>query len=160
MTPNQIRSMPRCSAAGPEQGDDDEGELEEIEEEGEHEDEGVDEDQEAELAAGQRGQQVLDPDVSAHAVKGEREHAGAEQDEDDEGRQLGGGFHRLAYQVPGQAPLHGARMSAPLAPIAPPSVGVATPMKMVPSTRKIRNSGGTITNVVCCAICDRMRTPV
>ena len=52
------------------------------------------------------------------------------------------------------------RMSAPAAPIAPPSVGVAMPMKIVPSTRKIRNSGGTITNVVCCAICDRKRNPV
>ena len=52
------------------------------------------------------------------------------------------------------------RISAPLAPIAPPSVGVATPMKMVPSTRKIRNSGGTITKVVCCAMCDRKRKPM
>ena len=49
---------------------------------------------------------------------------------------------------------------APVAPMAPPSVGVATPMKMVPSTRKIRNSGGTITNVTCCAISDRKRKPV
>ncbi len=31
---------------------------------------------------------------------------------------------------------------APEAPIAPPSVGVATPRKMVPSTRKISTSGG------------------
>ena len=44
--------------------------------------------------------------------------------------------------------------------MAPPSVGVATPMKMVPSTRNIRNSGGTITKVVCCAMCDRKRKPV
>jgi hypothetical protein len=49
------------------------------------------------------------------------------------------------------------RMSAPEAPMAPPSVGVATPMKMVPSTRKIRNSGGTMTKVVCCAMCERKR---
>src|SRR6202008_4803125 len=47
----------------------------------------------------------------------------------------------------------------PLAPIAPPSVGVATPMKIVPSTRKIRNSGGTITNVTCSAMWDRQRKP-
>ena len=52
-TPNQMRSMPSLSAAGTEQRDDDEGQLEEIEEEGEHEDEQVDDDQEAELAAGQ-----------------------------------------------------------------------------------------------------------
>ena len=43
--------------------------------------------------------------------------------------------------------------------MAPPSVGVATPIKMVPRTRKIRNSGGTMTKVVCCAICDRKRKP-
>ena len=36
-----------------------------------------------------------------------------------------------------------ARISAPVAPMAPPSVGVAMPRKMVPSTRKIRTSGGT-----------------
>ena len=44
--------------------------------------------------------------------------------------------------------------------MAPPSVGVATPMKIVPSTRKMRNSGGTITKVVCCAMCDKKRKPV
>jgi hypothetical protein len=35
---------------------------------------------------------------------------------------------------------------APGAPMPPPSVGVARPMKMVPSTRKISASGGIITN--------------
>ncbi len=35
-----------------------------------------------------------------------------------------------------------ASISAPVAPIAPPSVGVATPRKIVPSTRKIKASGG------------------
>ena len=44
--------------------------------------------------------------------------------------------------------------------MAPPSVGVATPMKIVPSTRKIRNSGGTITKVTCWASADRKRKPV
>ena len=52
------------------------------------------------------------------------------------------------------------RIMAPAAPIAPPSVGVARPMKIVPSTRKIRNSGGTITKVVCCAIVRQKRNPV
>src|SRR4051812_50027001 len=36
--------------------------------------------------------------------------------------------------------------SAPVAPMAPPSVGVATPRKMVPSTRKMSASGGVSTN--------------
>ncbi|MNR39589.1 hypothetical protein D3C85_1578100 [compost metagenome] len=39
-----------------------------------------------------------------------------------------------------------ARMMAPTAPMAPPSVGVAMPRKMVPSTRKISSSGGIITS--------------
>ncbi len=37
--------------------------------------------------------------------------------------------------------------SAPTAPIAPPSVGVATPRKIVPRTRKISTSGGISTKV-------------
>jgi hypothetical protein len=38
-------------------------------------------------------------------------------------------------------------MMAPMAPMAPPSVGVAMPRKMVPSTRKISSSGGISTKV-------------
>ena len=53
-TPNQIRSMPSSVGGGRQQRHDDEGQLEEIEEEGEQEDQDVDDDQEADLAAGQR----------------------------------------------------------------------------------------------------------
>ncbi len=42
-----------------------------------------------------------------------------------------------------------AMTSAPTAPIAPPSVGVAMPRKIVPSTRKISTSGGISTKVTC-----------
>ncbi len=49
---------------------------------------------------------------------------------------------------------------APIAPMAPPSVGVATPMKIVPSTRKISSSGGTMTNTTCSASADRRRGPL
>ena len=45
-------------------------------------------------------------------------------------------------------------ISAPSAPIAPPSVGVAMPRKMVPSTRKISASGGISTKVTRSAIFD------
>ena len=38
-------------------------------------------------------------------------------------------------------------ISAPMAPSAPPSVGVAMPRKIVPSTRKISTSGGISTKV-------------
>ena len=48
-------------------------------------------------------------------------------------------------------PLPLASIKAPTAPMAPPSVGVAIPRKMVPSTRKIRISGGISTNVTCSA---------
>ena len=48
---------------------------------------------------------------------------------------------------------------APTAPMAPPSVGVATPMKMVPSTRKISASGGIITKVTRSARADSSPSP-
>jgi len=41
-----------------------------------------------------------------------------------------------------RVPRNPARISAPNAPMAPPSVGVAQPRKMVPSTRNISTSGG------------------
>ena len=44
-----------------------------------------------------------------------------------------------------------AMTSAPVAPIAPPSVGVAMPRKIVPSTRKISASGGIMTITTCSA---------
>src|SRR6185437_9014237 len=50
---------------GTEQGNDNEGEFEEVEEKGQHEHEGIDEDQEANLAARQRRQQIFDQDMSA-----------------------------------------------------------------------------------------------
>ena len=50
--------------------------------------------------------------------------------------------------------MHTAITSAPTAPMAPPSVGVAMPRKMVPSTRKISASGGISTNVTRSAMFD------
>ena len=44
-----------------------------------------------------------------------------------------------------------AKIKAPKAPMAPPSVGVATPKKMVPKTKKIRIRGGISTKVTCSA---------
>ncbi len=55
----------------PEQGNDDEGQLEEVEEERQHEYQRVHEQQEADLTARQRREQMLDPDVPAHTVKRE-----------------------------------------------------------------------------------------
>ena len=53
-----------------------------------------------------------------------------------------------------------AMTSAPVAPIAPPSVGVAMPRKIVPSTKKISPSGGIITKVTRSAIFDSSPMPV
>ena len=50
-------------------------ELEEVEEEREEEHEHVDDDQEAPDAAGQVGQQVLDPLAAVHAVEHDRKQA-------------------------------------------------------------------------------------
>ena len=54
---------------------------------------------------GSEVEQVLDPDVPADAVERQRKHARADQDENHEGRQFGGGFDGLANQVPGQPAL-------------------------------------------------------
>ena len=45
--------------------------------------------------------------------------------------------------------LNHANNSAPVAPMAPPSVGVAMPRKIVPSTKKINNNGGTKVAAAC-----------
>ena len=76
-----------------EQRNDDEGDLEEVEEERHHEDERIGEDEEAELSAGQRGEQVLDPHLAADALEHEAEHARADQDEDHHGREAHGACH-------------------------------------------------------------------
>src|SRR5215468_3641733 len=70
--------------------DDDERQFEEIEKEREQEHEDVDKDKEAQLASGKRGEKVLDPDVTVDTKERQREHAGADQDEHDEGGELRG----------------------------------------------------------------------
>jgi hypothetical protein len=52
-----------------------------------------------------------------------------------------------------------AMINAPSAPIAPPSVGVATPRKIVPRTRKISTSGGISTKVTRSASFDSRPSP-
>ena len=61
--------------------------------------------------------------------------------------------------LPPRRPFIPASTSAPTAPIAPPSVGVAIPRKIVPSTRKISASGGISTMMTCCASRLIMLTP-
>ena len=83
----------------PEQRHDDERKLEVIEKEGQHEDQDIDDDQEAELAAGQVDKQVLDPQVAVDVVEGQRENAGADQDEHNERGQFCCAFHGLLEQL-------------------------------------------------------------
>src|SRR6516162_1321836 len=84
---------------GTEQRDDDEGELEVIEKEGQHKNAGVDEQQEADLSARQRGEQTFDPDVTADAVEGQRKTPRADHDEDGDGGQFRRGFCGGSNQV-------------------------------------------------------------
>src|SRR6516162_7594667 len=79
--PDQIDSKP--IGGGRQQWNDDECDLEEIEEERDHEDKRVDEYQEPDLSAGQRGEQVLDPDLAADALEHQAENTRADQDVND-----------------------------------------------------------------------------
>src|SRR5262245_2682135 len=81
---------------------DDESDLEEIEEEREHEHEGIDKNQKTDLSAGQIDQQIFHPFVPVDAIEGEREDACADEDENDERRELGGRFYGLAGKIPGE----------------------------------------------------------
>ena len=62
-TPNQIEIDAQRVGDRRQQRHDDEGELEEVEEERQHEDDEVGDDQEAQRAARDRGQQVLHPEM-------------------------------------------------------------------------------------------------
>ncbi len=90
-------------------------------------------------AAGQSQKQVLDPLVTVHAVKAR----GLKTRAPTRMKMTNAVKLRRRRPSPGAAGrnsaagLARARSTAPVAPIAPPSVGVASPMKIVPSTRKI-----------------------
>ena len=86
------------------QRDHDERQLEEVEEEREEEDQDVDHDQEAELAARQAGQQVLDPARAVDGLERQAEDRRADQDEQHEARQLRRRVHRLLHQRQVQRP--------------------------------------------------------
>ena len=96
ITPNQTRSMPSFSATGASSGTTMKASSKKSRKKASTKTMQVDDDQEAELAARDRGQQVLDPDMAVDAVEGQREHPRADQDEDHEGRELGRRVERLA----------------------------------------------------------------
>ena len=144
-TPNQIRSMPQLVGHRREQRNDDEGDLEEVEEEGEEEHEDVDDDQEADLAARQVRPAGARPTVAVDALEHQAENSVepirmnitiAVM------RMVDSIACRISVQV--RRRCSAASTIAPTAPIAPASVGVAMPRKIVPSTRKISTTDGTM----------------
>src|SRR5712671_6600777 len=84
------------------QRDNDESNFEKIEEECDHENEGVDKQEEADLAPRQVAEEVLDPDFAADALEDQAEHARADQDEDHHGGYAHGGAHALIDKGPRQ----------------------------------------------------------
>src|SRR5450432_3223960 len=77
----------------PDQWNDDEREFKEVEEECQDENQDIDDDEEAELATRQAGEQMLDPDVTVDAIERQAEDARTHQYEDNERRQFGRGIH-------------------------------------------------------------------
>ena len=69
------------------QGHQDEGDLEEVDEKAQKEDDKVDEDQETELAARQLVEQMLHPELTVDGSKGEAEDGRADEDEQDKSGQ-------------------------------------------------------------------------
>src|SRR5260370_13547287 len=68
----------------PQQRHDDEGELEKIEEERQHENRQINDKEKPDLAAGEAGEQALHPEIAIDAAKHQAEHRRAHQDENHE----------------------------------------------------------------------------
>ncbi len=92
---------------GRQQRNDDEGDLEKIEKERNHEHEDIHEDQEADRSPRQRRQHGLDPHLAAHALEHKAEGAGADQDIDHHGGDPHGGRHALIDERAGEGAIEG-----------------------------------------------------
>ncbi len=97
-TPNQTRSTPSFSATGPISGMTMNDSSKKSRKNASTKIRMLTTIRKPELPARQRGQQVLDPDVTVHAVERQAENARADQDEHDEGGKLGRRVHRLLQQ--------------------------------------------------------------
>src|SRR6188474_3072575 len=97
---------------------------------------------------------MFHPLVTVHRLKGQVEYRRADQDEDNERRELGGRVHRLLQQRPAQSPARERHDQRPECAHRAALGGLAMPRKMVPSTRKISASGGISTKVTRSAIFD------
>jgi hypothetical protein len=102
-TPNQIRSIPSFSATGPSSGTTMNESSKKSRKKASRKIRMLTTIRKPICPPGRSGEQVLDPEVAIDAVEGQRKDARADQDEDDEGGQLGGRFHRLLEQRQGQA---------------------------------------------------------
>ncbi len=96
-TPNQIKSMPSFLGDGGQQRNDDEGDLEEVDKEGDNEDEHVDRDEETPFTAGQIKEQVFHPLVTFNTIEGEGEDATSDEDEEHKAGEARRGVERIAH---------------------------------------------------------------
>ena len=101
-TPNQIRSMPSLSATGASSGMMMKAISKKSRKNAITKMKMLTKIRKPICAAGQRGQQVLDPVLAADALEHQAEHARADQDEDHHGGDPHGGRHALIEQRPGQ----------------------------------------------------------
>ena len=106
ITPNQIRSMPSFSAAGPSSGMTMKAISKKSRKNASKKTNTLTKMRKPSCPPGMRHQHLLDPAVAVDAVEGEREDARADQDEHHEGRELGGRLDRLSRQIECQAALH------------------------------------------------------
>ena len=109
ITPNQIRSMPRCSAAGPSSGMTMKASSKKSRKKARTKTKALTKIRKPTCPPGSDVSRSSTQMMAVDAVEGEREHARADQDEHHEGRELGGGFDRLPDQVPGQPALRSRR---------------------------------------------------
>ena len=108
ITPNQIRSMPRCSAAGPSSGMTMKASSKKSRKKASTNTKALTKIRKPIWPPGSEVSRCSTQTMAVDAVEGQREHARADQDEDHEGRQFCRRFGRLPDQVPAQPPLHGA----------------------------------------------------
>ena len=103
-TPNQIRSIPSFSATGPISGMTMNESSKKSRKNASTKIRMLTTIRKPSWPPGRLGEQVLDPDVAVDAVERQAEHAGADQDEDDESRELRRRVHRLLEQRQRQPP--------------------------------------------------------
>src|SRR5262245_24083355 len=98
--PDQVDAEPVRNRS--KQRNDNECNLEKIQKERDYKNENIDEDQESDLTARQRGQQILDPDLASHTLEYKAERARTDKDEDHHGGDAHRRRHALIKELPGE----------------------------------------------------------